>query len=103
MPKRDGTGPAGMGSMTGRGLGNCITYGIPALAGAAIAFGFGRRRGWFGHGFGQGLAKGLGRGFFGGENNFSSNEELSTLKDQARSMEEGLKEIQNRISELEQK
>lgn len=26
MPGRDGTGPLGMGSMTGRGMGNCAHY-----------------------------------------------------------------------------
>ena len=42
MPRGDGTGPAGMGSMTGRGLGYCTGYSKQV----------------FTKGFGQGLARG---------------------------------------------
>ncbi len=38
MPGQDGTGPRGMGALTGRGLGPC---------------GGGMRRGWCGRGFGR--------------------------------------------------
>ncbi|MFW6102913.1 MAG: DUF5320 domain-containing protein, partial [Chloroflexota bacterium] len=31
MPWGDGTGPAGMGPMTGRGLGYCSGYGAPGF------------------------------------------------------------------------
>ncbi len=55
MPRKDGTGPMGQGPFTGRGFGNCLAYGIPVIAGAIAAFGFGRRRGWFGHGAERGL------------------------------------------------
>ena len=101
MPRGDGTGPIGQGPMTGRGLGNCIAYGIPALAGAAMAFGLGRRRGWFGQG--TGFGRGFSRGFGGAQYVASSEGELSELKNQAQAMEEGLKDIRNRISELEKK
>jgi len=52
MPGRDGTGPMGAGSMTGRGLGLC--------AGGAVGYGTGR-----GPGLGLGWRRGLGcgRGF----------------------------------------
>jgi hypothetical protein len=45
MPRRDGTGPAGFGPMTGRGMGACTNY-------SAIGYGMGKRmgRGW---GFGS--------------------------------------------------
>lgn len=85
MPRGDGTGPLGQGKMTGRGFGNCIAYGIPALIGAVAAFGFGRRGGRFGRGFGGG------RSFAGTP---SKEAELSVLKEEARS-------IQERISEIE--
>ena len=49
MPRRDGTGPMGRGSMTGRGLGVCT---------GVNASGFGR-------GMGMGLGLGLGLGFRG--------------------------------------
>lgn len=96
MPGGDGTGPMGQGPFTGRGLGNCLAYGIPALAGAATFFGFGRRRGWFGRGAGRGF--GLGRGWGFAENLGwgapPPNDELTALKEEA-------KIIQDRISELE--
>ncbi len=38
MPRRDGTGPAGFGPMTGRGMGACTNY-------PAIGYGMGRRAG----------------------------------------------------------
>ena len=58
MPRRDGTGPMGAGSMTGRGLGLCadgntVEYG--AGFGNGLRFGIGCRRG-FGRGFGRGFA-----------------------------------------------
>lgn len=101
MPGGDGTGPMGQGSFTGRGLGNCIAYGLPALAGAAAFLGFGRRRGWFGRGAGRGFGAGFGRGLgMGFASNFgfgapsTKNDELAALKEEA-------KIIQDRISELE--
>ena len=58
MPRRDGTGPMGAGSMTGRGLGFCtganaVKYG--AGLGMGLGFGLACRRG-FGRGFGRGFA-----------------------------------------------
>jgi len=63
MPRRDGTGPMGLGSGRGRGLGNCGRFAIPLLVGAitGICFGLGRNRnknktnqGFGRNGFGQG-------------------------------------------------
>ena len=53
MPRGDGTGPQGMGSMTGRGLGYCAGYDIPGYANQA----------YFGKGPGIGRGVGRGRGF----------------------------------------
>ena len=49
MPRRDGTGPMGAGSMTGRGLGFCtganaVKYG--AGPGMGLGLGLARRRGF---------------------------------------------------------
>ncbi len=44
MPRRDGTGPMGMGPMTGRGMGYCAGYAMPVYANAR--FGMGRGRGF---------------------------------------------------------
>jgi len=58
MPFGDGTGPRGMGSMTGRGVGYCAGFRRPGFF--TPAFG----RGWFGfnRGFGLGVGRGRGRG-----------------------------------------
>jgi len=50
MPRGDGTGPAGLGPMTGRRLGYCAGYNQPGF----MTSGFGWGRGW-GRGFGRGL------------------------------------------------
>ena len=57
MPRRDGTGPMGAGSMTGRGLGLCtganaVKYG--AGLGMGLGLGLACRR-CFGRGFGRGV------------------------------------------------
>ena len=54
MPRGDGTGPAGMGPMTGRRAGFCAGYATPGFLnpvlgtfpGAIGLGGFGRGRGW---------------------------------------------------------
>ena len=66
MPRRDGTGPMGTGSMTGRGLGLC--GGVRAGksdAGVERGAGFACRRGGGGLGFdlGRGRSRGSGSGF----------------------------------------
>lgn len=47
MPFGDGTGPRGMGPMTGRGAGYCAGFGRPGFANPILGrrwFGFGWRR-----------------------------------------------------------
>lgn len=44
MPRGDGTGPMGMGPMTGRAMGYCAGYAAPGYATAG--FGMGRGRGF---------------------------------------------------------
>lgn len=57
MPRGDGTGPMGMGPMSGRGAGFCAGYGVPGYAnpapGRGFGMGFGRGR-WFAGGGGRG-------------------------------------------------
>ena len=48
MPFGDGTGPRGMGPMSGRGAGYCAGFGQPGFTNPIL------RRGWFGFGFGWG-------------------------------------------------
>ena len=56
MPLGDGTGPMGMGPMTGRAAGYCAGYGVPGYMNPMGGRGFG-----FGRGFGRGF--GFGRGW----------------------------------------
>jgi hypothetical protein len=81
MPGFDGTGPAGMGPMTGGGRGWCnphsapyarygphnLPYAIPASPDYTYGFGrprWGRGRGFWGRGRGRGWAPGRGRGWW---------------------------------------
>lgn len=58
MPGRDGTGPGGMGPMTGRAAGPCANNTMPGR-GPGRGLGLGRGRG---AGLGQGLGRGAGLG-----------------------------------------
>lgn len=104
MPRGDGTGPAGMGSMTGRAAGFCAGYGVPGYANPIGGRGFGR---------------GLGLGFRGGRRFYpypaygyapytapaaaeaTPQEEIEALQAQAKSLENTLKQIHKRIDALE--
>ena len=71
MPFGDGTGPMGLGPMTGRGRGFCTGFGRPGLTSPMPVRWFGR--GWrapalpwwprWGWGFGRGRGCGRGRGW----------------------------------------
>ena len=64
MPRGDGTGPGGMGPMTGRGAGYCAGYSVPGFMNPMGGRGFyGRGSGRVGYGFG-------GRGSGGGYRNW---------------------------------
>lgn len=96
MPRLDGTGPLGEGSMTGRGLGKCN----PENTDAKVIYGIGR----------GGIPYGCGRGrmFGGGRNRFNrfgrrfvqgqnaENNEISILKEQIRKLENKINELEKR-------
>ena len=68
MPFGDGTGPRGLGPMTGRGAGFCAGFGTPGFANPVPGRWFGGGYGapmsaGFGLGYGRGLGWGRGRGF----------------------------------------
>lgn len=58
MPFGDGTGPRGLGPMTGRRAGFCAGFGRPGFTNPMPGTRFGL--GW---GFGRGRGRGWGRGF----------------------------------------
>lgn len=122
MPGGDGTGPAGMGPMTGRAAGYCAGYGVPGYmnpTGGRGFWGWGRGRGGGGRGWrnrvyatgptGWQRAAGGYPGFYGYAPvaaSFASGptpqQEMDALKGQAQYLEQTLADIRRRIEELEQ-
>ncbi len=115
MPAGDGTGPMGMGAMTGRGAGFCAGYGVPGYMNPVS----GRGRGFWGRGGG-----GRGRrnmfyatGLTGWQRAAAGwpmasgvpptavaptrEQPLDALKGQAESFEGALGDLRKRIEELE--
>lgn len=115
MPRGDGTGPMGMGPMTGRAAGYCAGYPVPGFAnpivGRGFGMGFGRGfgRGWWGRGrgFGRRWAYPYAGGSYGIPYAYpyapvmTSEQEADILKAQAEDLKSGLEDINKRISELE--
>ena len=102
MPGGDGTGPVGMGPMTGRGAGYCAGYPTPGYMGPAGGRGFwGRGRGGGRGGRNWYYATGLpfwaraAQGFFGAP---SAEQEREALRQQ---LQESLNAINQRIEDLE--
>ncbi len=81
MPWFDGTGPRGMGSMTGRGLGPC-------------GYGFRRGRGnWFGRGLGY--SPGYGRKWTATDEKAALDEEEEMLKEELAQIQEEKKNLKD--------
>lgn len=119
MPRGDGTGPAGLGSMTGRGLGYCAGYSQPGYItapGPGMGMGYGRG---YGRGRGRGYGMGLAwrRGFGGGgwrawapvapiapvvpiQRQFTPMNQLEMLKQEKDYLESELKEIQSALQDI---
>ena len=127
MPAGDGTGPMGMGSMTGRAAGYCAGYGAPGYANPIPGRGYGFwgvGRGFVGRGRGHrhwyyatGLPFWARQGAYAPPMSYvapqygaapyaptmTSEQELTYLKEQAEYLATSLDEIQKRITELEGK
>ena len=117
MPRGDGTGPVGMGPMTGRGAGLCAGYPAPGYANPVGGRGMGMGRGR-GGGFGRGRGFGWGRAGYGfpaygaavnpyayGGAPFTPTvapqQELDSLKGQAEYLEDALDGFKKRIEDLD--
>ena len=94
MPGQDQTGPAGMGSMTGRGAGICAGNNQPGAAGN-----FGFRRGG-GRGFGCGMGRGFGYRA-AAPAPLTREEQLEALRAQAAGLELQFKALTEQIGKLE--
>ncbi|MFW5690578.1 MAG: DUF5320 domain-containing protein [Planctomycetota bacterium] len=124
MPGGDGTGPAGLGPMTGRAAGYCAGYPVPGYASGGGGRGFGRGfggrgggRGWRNQFYATGLTGwqrgAMGWPAFGGAMPpvaaygapyapaMSAEQQLDALKGQAEYFEDALDGIRKRIEELE--
>jgi len=119
MPGGDGTGPGGMGPMTGRAAGVCAGYPVPGYANSVGGRGYG---GWGRGGFGRGRGFGWGRTGYGWPAGSSyanpyagyptgyptgfgaapsMEQEKDALKQQAQYLQQSLESIGKRIEELE--
>lgn len=120
MPGGDGTGPMGMGSMTGRGVGLCSGSGVPGyqnpVPGRGCGMGYARGRGFWGRGVGGGrgwrnrfYATGVpGRMTFGAHGGFAAwnrqpdpEMEKQALNGQAEALQAELDFIRRRLSEMD--
>lgn len=120
MPGGDGTGPMGMGPMTGRRAGYCAGYAAPGytnpVRGRGRGFGFGRgwgrgggfgrrlgwRHGWSGYEPAWGYPYGA-TPYYGDPNasEFTPQQEAEMLKKEAKAMQDEINSINQRIGELE--
>jgi len=130
MPRGDGTGPGGMGPMTGRGAGYCAGYSVPGYmnpyggrypgGGRAFGGGFGRGRGYRNWYYATGLPGwsryNMGLPAWGGvggypyqgdpyygappEPNLEPEKEVEILKSHSEALKKQLDEIQTRMDEL---
>ncbi|TRO81895.1 DUF5320 domain-containing protein [Trichloromonas acetexigens] len=110
MPRGDGTGPMGTGSMTGRGVGYCAGNTAPGFASAGYGAGWGGRcRGFAGGGYGRRnmfYATGQpGWVRFGGVNASLADPEVeqAALKGRAEALGTELERIKARLEALESK
>ena len=102
MPRGDGTGPAGVGSMSGRGAGYCAGLGVPGFVNRGLGFSCGLGRG-AGLGFGGrlGICRGAAVPWFGFASRSGGEAEQTLLKNQAEALKAQLDAVQQRLRELE--
>jgi len=122
MPSGDGTGPAGLGPMTGRAAGYCAGYGVPGFmnpipgrgfGGGGRGGGWGRRNRFYATGLTGWQRAAVGRPIPAGPGPYgvpygtpsapsmTQKQELDALKGQAAYFEDALGGIRKRVQELE--
>ncbi|MDD5613819.1 MAG: DUF5320 domain-containing protein [Candidatus Omnitrophica bacterium] len=107
MPRGDGTGPMGLGPMTGRAAGYCAGFSTPGYVNSIPGRGFGFGRG-FGRGRGRGFGFGRGFGWAGYPYaalaypaDIAPKQEADMLKAEAEAMQREIDAINQRIKDLE--
>ncbi len=99
MPRGDGTGPVGMGPMTGRAAGFCADFNAPGFMSQGAGRGF---RGFWRHGSGRGRRNRFCAPLYPVSTpQVSAKHELEYLKEQAQYLKESLDEINKRIEQLQ--
>lgn len=98
MPRSDGTGPMGMGSMTRRGAGFCACFDVPGYSNP-IGYGFGRGRGFRRMFYATGLPRWARFGFpnINGAHFASDADEKEFLKKQAEVLKNQLDSVKKRL------
>jgi hypothetical protein len=103
MPRGNGTGPNGMGPMTGRGAGFCSGANSPGYmnVGRAGQYGLGNRR-FFGRGF---RGAGVNRGFASGayvNPMYSTEVEQTDLENEITFLKNQLKNLEDRLANVKE-
>jgi len=108
MPRGDGTGPGGLGPMTGRAAGYCAGYSVPGYMNPSVG------RSGLGFGYGRGYGRGFwpaypypmtppptayGGGFY--QPSAEPKQEMEMLAEDAKFLKEQLEAVNKRITELE--
>jgi hypothetical protein len=101
MPRGDGTGPVGMGPMTGRAAGFCAGFNAPGFMSQCMGRGF---RGFWRHGAGRGWRNRFCTPWYPANTpQVYAQQEVEYLKEQAQYLKESLDEINKRIEQLQTK
>ncbi|NLM26962.1 MAG: DUF5320 domain-containing protein [Clostridiaceae bacterium] len=101
MPRGNGTGPLGVGPMTGRGAGYCAGFAVPGYANPT-GYGFGRGRGFRRMFYATGQPRWARFGLSNINRDFASDaDEKEFLKRQAKFLENQLVDVKKRLDELE--
>lgn len=99
MPRGDGSGPMGMGPMTGRGAGACIGVTTPGYANPGGGFGCGRGKSNRRNAFANTTPSRRGFGGFAQTNGLPVDEK-ELLSKQAKLLQDSLDEVNKRLAEL---
>jgi len=94
MPRGDGTGPAGQGSMTGRGMGFCAGFNAPGYMNGEFRMGFSKGRG-FGH-----RARAMQVMPIQQPTVITEKQEKQFLEQELNALKEEMKEIEERLKEV---
>jgi len=103
MPRGDGTGPMGMGPMTGRGAGVCTGFAAPSYinSGMGYGMGFGRGRGFRRMLYYTGMPGWNCSGYTAYNGAFKpAADEKEYLNNQAELLENQLQQLKNRLKEI---